>query len=200
MDRIIYTSMTGANAAPPAGGAVQQPGQCVHPRFRAEMSTFRSVPMRGDGSTTRCLRWKPLPVTCKPRLALPRPPGATSTPWLSATPGLPCRHSTALEAYTRAGSFQVTEGPAGHRHRPACAVRWRRPIDVPPGAEVSLARTAPSRPNRGPTRPGGLHGWPPRRRKTRSARRRWPVCAPPGEPWRTTRPAHGVSGALEGST
>jgi flagellar basal-body rod protein FlgF len=54
MDRMIYTAMTGANAA-------QQRQQLLAnnlanastPGFRAELSTFRAVPVRGDGSSTR---------------------------------------------------------------------------------------------------------------------------------------------------
>src|SRR5258707_10883942 len=54
MDRIIYTSMTGANAA------AQRQSVLAHNRanagtngFRAEMSTFRSVPLQGSGAGTR---------------------------------------------------------------------------------------------------------------------------------------------------
>lgn len=54
MDRIIYTSMTGANAA------AQRQSVLAHNLanagtngFRAEMSTFRSVPLQGSGAGTR---------------------------------------------------------------------------------------------------------------------------------------------------
>ena len=54
MDRIIYTSMTGANAAAHRQAVLANNLANVSTNgFRAEMSTFRSVPLQGDGSTTR---------------------------------------------------------------------------------------------------------------------------------------------------
>ena len=54
MDRIIYTSMTGANAAAHRQAVLSNNLANVSTGgFRAEMSTFRSVPLQGDGAKTR---------------------------------------------------------------------------------------------------------------------------------------------------
>ena len=54
MDRIIYTSMTGANAAAHRQAVLSNNLANISTHgFRAEMSTFRSVPIQGEGSTTR---------------------------------------------------------------------------------------------------------------------------------------------------
>lgn len=54
MDRIIYTTMTGANAAAHRQSVLSHNLSNVSTTgFREELSTFRSVPLNGDGSTTR---------------------------------------------------------------------------------------------------------------------------------------------------
>ena len=54
MDRIIYTSMTGANAAAHRQAVLSNNLANVSTNgFRAEMSTFRSVPLQGEGASTR---------------------------------------------------------------------------------------------------------------------------------------------------
>ena len=108
----------------------------LYPRLSRRNGHFPPVPMQGDGSTTRCLRW-PLPaITANP--ALPSALGAISTPWPSAMPGLPCRHSTALRRTPVPVRSSHRSGPAGHQHRLPVLADGGGPIDVPPGAEVSL--------------------------------------------------------------
>jgi len=54
MDRMIYTAMTGANAAQQRQQVLANNLANVStPGFRAELSTFRAVPVRGDGASTR---------------------------------------------------------------------------------------------------------------------------------------------------
>ena len=54
MDRIIYTAMTGANALMHRQQAIAHNLANVSTNgFRAEMSTYRSVPLRGEGASTR---------------------------------------------------------------------------------------------------------------------------------------------------
>ena len=54
MDRMIYTAMTGANAAQHRQSVLANNLANVStPGFRAELSTFRAVPVRGDGASTR---------------------------------------------------------------------------------------------------------------------------------------------------
>ena len=54
MDRLIYTAMTGANAAAHRQAVLSNNlANASTNGFRAELSTFRAVPLRGDGATTR---------------------------------------------------------------------------------------------------------------------------------------------------
>ena len=54
MDRMIYTAMTGANAAAHRQQLLANNlANASTPGFRAELATFRAVPVRGDGTTSR---------------------------------------------------------------------------------------------------------------------------------------------------
>ncbi|EJE53603.1 flagellar hook-basal body protein [Acidovorax sp. CF316] len=139
MDRIIYTSMTGANAAAHRQSVLANNlANASTNGFRAEMSTFRSVPLQGDGSTTRVFALeatsghvdKPGPVQ---RTGRALDAMAVGNAWF-AVQGL-----DGLEAYTRNGGFEVS--PTGalltNTGLPVLS-DGGGPIDVPPGAEVSL--------------------------------------------------------------
>ena len=140
MDRIIYTSMSGANAAAHRQAVLSNNlANASTQGFRAEMSTFRSVPIQGDGSTTRVF-------------ALEATSGHVSTPGPAQTTG---RNLDAMaqgnawfavqgldgtEAYTRAGQFEVSNNgqlvtPQG---LPVLS-DGGAPIDVPPNATVTLS-------------------------------------------------------------
>ncbi|MFT4241274.1 MAG: flagellar basal-body rod protein FlgF [Acidovorax sp.] len=139
MDRIIYTTMTGANAA------AQRQAVLAHNLantstngFRAELSTFRSVPLRGDGSTTRVFALEatsghdstPGPVQ---RTGRSLDAMAVGNAWF-AVQGL-----DGTEAYTRSGSFEVTQdGQLQTTTGLPVLSDGGAPITVPPGAEVTL--------------------------------------------------------------
>ena len=54
MDRLIYTAMTGANAAAHRQSVLSNNLANVSTTgFKAELSAYRAVPLRGDGATTR---------------------------------------------------------------------------------------------------------------------------------------------------
>lgn len=139
MDRIIYTSMTGANAAAHRQAVLSNNlANASTNGFRAEMSTFRSVPLQGDGSTTRVFALEatsghvdtPGPVQ---RTGRSLDAMAVGNAWF-AVQGL-----DGTEAYTRAGSFEVTQaGQLVTSTGLPVLSDGGGPIDVPPGAEVSL--------------------------------------------------------------
>ena len=196
MDRIIYTSMTGANAAQHRQALLSNnlANASTH-GFRAEMATFRSVPMQGDGSTTRVFALEatsghvqtsgPAERTGRNLDAM-----AVGNAWFAV------QALDGTEAYTRAGSFQVTEaGQLVTSTGLPVLADGGGPIDVPPGAEVSLgadgtvtAKTA----GQPPTQVGRIKlatpgaDTPLRRNAT-------------GEPLAPDPAARMVSGALEGS-
>ena len=139
MDRIIYTSMTGASAAAHRQAVLSNNLANVSTNgFRAEMSTFRSVPMQGDGATTRVFALEatsghvqtPGPVQ---RTGRNLDVMATGNAWF-AVQGL-----DGTEAYTRAGSFQVTQaGQLVTSTGLPVLSDGGAPIDVPPGAGITL--------------------------------------------------------------
>jgi flagellar basal-body rod protein FlgF len=139
MDRMIYTAMTGANAAAHRQAVLSNNlANASTNGFRAEMSTFRSVPIQGDGSTTRVFGLEatsghvdtPGPVQ---RTGRNLDAMAMGKSWF-AVQGL-----DGLEAYTRNGGFEVS--PTGalltQTGLPVLS-DGGAPIDVPPGAEVTL--------------------------------------------------------------
>src|SRR5574343_1991342 len=108
MDRIIYTTMTGANAAAHRQSVLANNlANASTNGFRAEMSTFRSVPIQGDGATTRVFALEatsghvntPGPVQ---RTGRALDAMAMGNAWF-AVQGL-----DGTEAYTRAGGFEVS--------------------------------------------------------------------------------------------
>ncbi|WP_440108677.1 flagellar basal-body rod protein FlgF [Acidovorax sp. BL-A-41-H1] len=139
MDRIIYTSMTGANAAAHRQAVLSNNLANVSTNgFRAEMSTFRSVPLQGDGSKTRVFALEatsghvntsgPVQRTGRNLDAM-----AMGSAWF-AVQGL-----DGTEAYTRAGIFEVSA--QGQLLTPGglpVLSDGGAPIDVPPGAEITL--------------------------------------------------------------
>ena len=139
MDRIIYTSMTGASAAAHRQSVLSNNlANASTNGFRAEMSTFRSVPLQGDGSTTRVFSLEatsghvetPGPVQ---RTGRNLDAMATGNAWF-AVQGL-----DGTEAYTRAGSFQVTPGGQLVTNTGLAVLSdGGAPIDVPPNAEITL--------------------------------------------------------------
>ena len=140
MDRIIYTAMTGANAAAHRQAVLSNNlANASTQGFRAEMSTFRSVPIQGDGSTTRVFALEatsghvtasgPAQTTGRNLDAM-----AKGNAWF-AVQGL-----DGTEAYTRAGQFEVSNNgqlvtPLG---LPVLS-DGGAPIDVPPNATVTLS-------------------------------------------------------------
>lgn len=139
MDKLIYTSMTGASAAANRQAVLANNLANVSTNgFRAELSTFRSVPVRGDGSTTRVM-------------------AIEATPGFSDIPGSPQRTGRAMdamttgnswfgvqgldgtEAYTRNGSFEVAnDGTLKTNNGLTVLSDGSSPITVPAGAEVTL--------------------------------------------------------------
>ena len=139
MDRIIYTSMTGANAAAHRQAVLSNNlANASTQGFRAEMSTFRSVPIQGDGSTTRVF-------------ALEATSGHVSTPGPAQTTG---RNLDAMaqgnawfavqgldgtEAYTRGGAFEISpDGSLVNAQGLPVLSDGGAPITVPANAQLDI--------------------------------------------------------------
>ncbi len=108
MDRLIYTAMTGASAAANRQSVLSNNLANVSTSgFRAELSTYRAVPLRGEGATTRVFaleataghRDAPGPAMRTGRDLDAMPTGSN---WF-AVQGL-----DGTEAYTRSGGFEIS--------------------------------------------------------------------------------------------
>jgi len=140
MDRIIYTSMTGASAAAHRQAVLSNNLANVSTQgFRAEMANFRSVPLQGSGSTTRVF-------------ALEATSGHVDTPGPAQTTGRPLdamavgnawfavQGLDGTEAYTRNGALQLdAQGQLVTASGLPVAGSGGGPITVPANASVDIA-------------------------------------------------------------
>ena len=140
MDRMIYTAMTGASAAAHRQQLLSNNlANASTPGFRAELATFRAVPVRGDGTASRVFALEASAGHLDTAGPI-NPTGrnldvaARGNAWF-AVQGL-----DGTEAYTRAGQFEVSNNgqlvtPQG---LPVLS-DGGAPIDVPPNATVTLS-------------------------------------------------------------
>ncbi|MCF8208397.1 MAG: flagellar basal body rod protein FlgF [Rhodoferax sp.] len=139
MDRIIYTAMSGANAAASRQAVLANNLANVSTNgFRAELSAYRAVPLRGEGATTRVFALE------APSGHLDNPGAAmrtdrsldamtTGNAWFAAQ-GL-----DGTEGYTRNGHFEVSpEGTLVTGNGLPALAADGAPITVPTGATLSI--------------------------------------------------------------
>lgn len=139
MDRIIYTAMTGAaTAANRQSVLANNLANVTTNGFRAQLATYRAVPVSGDGATTRVF-------------------AVESTAGYSDVQGAPQRSGRALDAmagksgwfsvqaldgtesYTRNGHFDVsTEGNLVTGNGLPVLSNGGAPITIPTGAVVTI--------------------------------------------------------------
>lgn len=139
MDHVIYTAMSGANAAAQKQAVLSNNlANASTNGFRAELSTYRAVPIRGDGNPTRVL-------------ALEATAGYLNTPGASQRTGrsldvmasgnawLSVQGLDGTESYTRSGALEVSpDGTLLSSTGLPILSDAGGPIIVPPGAEVSI--------------------------------------------------------------
>ena len=139
MDRLIYTAMTGANAAAHRQAVLSNNlANASTNGFRAELSTYRAVPLRGDGSTTRVFALEAtsghlnLPGAAQ-RTGRALDVMATRNAWF-AVQGL-----DGTEAYTRNGSMEISpDGTLMTSNGLAMLSDGGVPITVPANSELSI--------------------------------------------------------------
>lgn len=139
MDHLIYTAMSGASAAANRQAVLSNNlANASTNGFRAELSTFRAVPVRGDGAPTRVM-------------ALEATPGHLDTPGAAQRTGRSLDAMTTgnswfavqaldgTESYTRNGSFEVAnDGTLKTSSGLTVLSDGGSPITVPTGATVSI--------------------------------------------------------------
>ncbi len=140
MDRLVYTAMTGANAAASRQAVLANNLSNVSTNgFRAQLATYRAVPVQGEGATTRVFALeasagysdKPGPPV---RTDNPLDARATGNNWFTVQ-GL-----DGTEGYTRNGHFEVgADGNLQTSNGLPVMSNGGAPIAVPPGAMLSIA-------------------------------------------------------------
>ena len=140
MDRLIYTAMTGASAAANRQAILSSNlANASTNGFRAQLETYRAVPLNGEGSSTRVFAveatagFLDLPGQAQQtNRALDAM--TTDKSWF-AVQGL-----DGVEAYTRNGSFEVaSDGTLRTANGRTVLDVGGSPITVPPGADVTLS-------------------------------------------------------------
>jgi flagellar basal-body rod protein FlgF len=140
MDRLIYLAMSGAKAAMHRQDVLSNNlANATTPGFRAEMAAFRSVPIRGDGATTRAFALETTigyndqagPVS---QTGSSLDVAMTGKAWLAVTA------LDGTEAYTRAGALQVNNEGVLTNGSGLPVVGDGGPITIPRGATTDIAQ------------------------------------------------------------
>ena len=139
MDHLIYTAMSGANAAAQRQAVLANNlANASTQGFRAELSTFRAVPVRGDGATPRVFALEATSGHDSSPGAVQRTGRsldvqAQGNAWF-AVQGL-----DGTEAYSRSGALQVSStGTLVNSSGLVILSDGGSPIDLPPGGDISI--------------------------------------------------------------
>ena len=140
MDRLIYTAMTGAGAAASRQAILSSNlANASTNGFRAQLETYRAVPLNGEGASTRVFAveatagFSDLPGQAQ-QTNRSLDAMTTDKSWF-AVQGL-----DGTEAYTRNGSFEVTsDGTLKTMNGLTVLTSGGSPITAPAGAEVTLS-------------------------------------------------------------
>ncbi len=141
MDRVIYLAMSGAKATLQRQDSLANNlANASTTGFRAELQAFRAVPVRGDGATTRAYALEST-VGHDDRAGPVSSTGRSLDVAVQGKSWLAVQALDGTEAYTRAGSLQVTaEGqlvtPSG-----LPVLGDGGPITLPANASVEIAPT-----------------------------------------------------------
>jgi len=140
MDRLIYTAMTGASHVLNQQAAVSENlANASTPGFRATLSTFRAVPLMGEGLPTRTF-------------VVDSTVGADFTPGPFQQTGrdldvavngagwIAVQGADGKEAYTRNGSFQVSPNGVLQTRTGLNVLGDGGPITISPDTEVTFAK------------------------------------------------------------
>ena len=139
MDRLIYTAMSGANAAASRQAVLSNNlANASTNGFRAELSTYRAVPLQGEGASTRVFAVE----ATAGYLDRPGPAQRTDRSMDVMANGSAWFSVQALdgtEAYTRNGQLEVsTEGTIVSGSGLPILSSGSAPMTVPPGATLSI--------------------------------------------------------------
>ena len=140
MDHLIYTAMTGANAAANRQAVLANNlANASTNGFRAELETYRAVPVQGTGATTRVFALEAtsgFSDKAGPAIRTDRSLDAMNVgnSWFTV------QGTDGNEAYTRNGQFEITsDGTLTTGTGLPVLSSDGSPINVPAGANLSIA-------------------------------------------------------------
>jgi len=141
MDRLIYTAMTGAGAAAHRQAVLSNNlANASTNGFRAELSAYRAVPLRGDGSTTRVFALE----TTSGHLETAGPAQRTGRPLDAMAKGnawFAVQGLDGTESYARNGAFEVApDGTLQTGTGLTVLSDGGAPISVPARAELVIGQ------------------------------------------------------------
>lgn len=140
MDRLIYTAMSGAKHV------LEQQANVSHnlansatPGFRAQMDSFRAVPVQGDGVPTRVL-------VVDATVGTDFTPGATQITGreldiaIQGKGWIAVESEDGSEAYTRNGSLKLSENGLLQTHTGRNVLGDGGPISIPPDVTIAIGK------------------------------------------------------------
>jgi flagellar basal-body rod protein FlgF len=140
MDRLIYTAMTGAkHILEQQANASHNLANAATPGFRAQMDSFRAVPVIGDGMPTRVF-------VVDSTVGTDFTPGAIQTTARELDVAVQGKGWIAVqmedgsEAYTRNGSLRLSENGLLQTHNGRNVLGDGGPITIPPDVTVAIAK------------------------------------------------------------
>ncbi len=140
MDRLIYTAMTGASHVLQQQAAVSENLANNHtPGFRAQINTFRAVPLVGEGLPTRVFVVDSTAGADFSAGAM-EPTGRNQDVAIDGKGWIAVQGPDGKESYTRNGSFQVTANGLLQTRSGLNVLGDAGPITLPPNTEITIAK------------------------------------------------------------
>lgn len=140
MDKLIYTAMTGASHVLQQQSTVSENlANTSTPGFRAALSTFRAVPIVGEGLATRAFVVDSTSGSDYTPAAF-QPTGRSLDVALNGPGWLVVQGADGKEAYTRNGSFQISSSGVLQTRSGQNVLGESGPITIPPSTQVTFAR------------------------------------------------------------
>jgi flagellar basal-body rod protein FlgF len=140
MDKLIYTAMTGASHVLEQQATVSENLSNTNtPGFRATLSTFRAVPLVGEGLATRTFvvdstagaDFTPAPF---------QPTGRSMDVAINGAGWLAVQGADGKEAYTRNGSFQISPNGVLQTRNGQNVMGESGLITIPPNTQITFAK------------------------------------------------------------
>lgn len=139
MDRRIYLSMSGAKATMQRQDVLAHNLANVSTNgFREELQSFRAVPVRGDGASTRAFALETT-TGYNPEPGNVIATGRSLDVAVKGNGWLAVQGLDGTEAYTRAGALDVNAEGTLVTRSGLTVLGGGGPISIPPNAEVSIA-------------------------------------------------------------